>query len=89
MNNRVAQARAETLIAAVKTFHVKNQRYPGSLEELVPDFIDQVPLAKYTLGSNKFQYTTSDSSTSLFYVQFPPFGRRTYSFTGNAWGYLD
>lgn len=89
MNNRLAQARAETLIEAVKTFHTKNQRYPGSLEELVPDFVDQVPLAKYTLGFNQFWYTTSDSSITLSYIQFPPFGRRAYSFAENAWGYLD
>jgi hypothetical protein len=88
-NNRVALARAENLIAAVKTFHFKNQRYPGSLEELVPDFVDQVPLAKYTFGFNQFWNTTSDISTSLFYIKFPPFERPTYSFTRNAWEYLD
>ena len=88
-NNSLARARAEVLISAVKSFHAKNQRYPKSLEELVPDFIDGVPLAKYTLGLNKFWYGTSADSTFLFYVEVPPFGRPTYSFTRNEWGYLD
>lgn len=88
-NNRLARSRAETLVSAVKAFHDKNQRYPKSLEELVPDQIKRVPLAKYTFIFNRFSYYTSDRGTNLLYVNFPPFGRRTYSFTRNAWGYLD
>jgi hypothetical protein len=89
VNNRIAQARAESLITAVKAFHAKNQRYPRSLEELVPDFVEQVPVAKYTFVESRFVYVTSDRSTILFYVASPPFGRPTYSFTRNEWQYLD
>jgi hypothetical protein len=88
-NNRLARSRAETLVSAVKAFHDKNQRYPKILEELVPDHVKQVPLAKYTFTFNRFSYLTSDQGTSLLYVSFPPFGRPTYSFTRNAWHYID
>jgi len=88
-NNRLARSRAETLVLAVKAFHDKNQRYPKSLEELVPHHVKRVPLAKYTFMFNRFSYFTSDQDTGLFYVALPPFGRPTYSFTRNAWGYLD
>jgi len=88
-NNRLAQSRAERLVSAVKAFHAQNHRYPKSLEELVPDYVELVPLAKYTFLFNKFSYYTSDQGTSLFYADFPPFGRPTYSFTRNEWGYLD
>jgi len=88
-NNSMARSRAEVLISAVKSFHARNQRYPNSLEELVPQFIDRVPLAKYTFTFNNFWYRTSAESTVLFYVEVPPFGRPTYSFTRNEWGYLD
>jgi hypothetical protein len=88
-NNHLAQSRANVLISAVKAFHDKNQRYPKSLEELVPDYVERVPLAKYTFMFNRFWYFTSDQGTSLFYVGLPPFGRPTYSFTRNAWRYMD
>jgi hypothetical protein len=41
------------------------------------------------LTFNDFWYRTSPESTVLFYVELPPFGRPTYSFTRNEWGYLD
>ena len=88
-NNRIARSRADTLVSAVNAFHAKNQRYPNSLQELVPDHIDRVPLAKYALMFNRFSYYTSGQGASLFYVELPPFGRPTYCFTRNEWGYLD
>ena len=88
-NNRIARDRADILVSAVKAFHAKNQRYPNSLQELVPEHIDRVPLAKYALMFNRFSYHASDQGASLFYVDLRPFGRPTYSFTRNEWGYLD
>ncbi|WP_157648676.1 hypothetical protein [Thiobacillus denitrificans] len=89
LNNRLAQSRAEVLVSAVKSFHSENQRYPQSLEELVPRYIEQVPLAKYTLMFNQFGYIASDNGTYLEYMDMPPFGRPVYSFSRNEWFYLD
>lgn len=88
-NNRIAQSRAEELIAAVKAYREKNGRYPGRLQELVPSFIERVPLAKYTLSFNTFTYVPSDADPLLMYAALPPFGRPVYSFAGDKWGYLD
>jgi membrane-bound ClpP family serine protease len=88
-NARIARVRADMLITAVKAFQAKNQRYPNTLDELVPEFIDGVPLAKYTLALNKFWYGTSEGYTYLFYVKIPPIGRQTYSFNDNKWEYRD
>ena len=89
LNNRIAQSRAEELIAAVKAYREKNGRYPERLQELVPSFITQVPLAKYTLSFNTFTYVASDVDPLLIYAALPPFGRPVYSFAGGKWGYLD
>lgn len=89
LNNRIAQSRAEALVSAVKSFHSENQRYPQSLEELVPRYIEHVPLAKYTLIFNQFRYVTSDNGTYLEYMDMPPFGRPVYSFSRGEWLYLD
>lgn len=88
-NNRIAAARAERLIAAVKGYHATHHRYPETLDELVPEFIERVPLAKYTLAFNQFFYINLEGRASLFYMALPPFGRPTYSFADDSWIYLD
>lgn len=88
-NNQIARKRAENLVTAIKTFNQKNQRFPEKLDELVPEFIDHVPTAKYTLGDTRFYYLSSPEYHSLFYVAFPPFGRPTYSFEKGSWGFID
>lgn len=88
-NNTIAKRRAEVLISAVKAFHAKNRQYPEALENLVPYYIQQVPLAKYTLMFNQFSYSASGQDATLLYFEVPPFGRPTYSFARNKWTYLD
>lgn len=89
LNNKIARNRAEVLVSAVKSFHTENQRYPKSLEELMPKYVEQIPLAKYTLMFNKFGYKTSENDTYLMYTDMPPFGRPIYSFPRGTWDYLD
>lgn len=89
VNNAIAKRRADVLVSAVKAFHTKNQRYPKSLEELVPHYVERIPLAKYTLTFDQFWYYSEGSDARLFYVKFPPFGRPTYSFARDKWTYVD
>ncbi len=88
-NNRLAHHRAEALITAIKSFHQKYHRYPERLDNLAPEFVEQVPLAKYTLFLNNFFYYGGEGEASLFYVSFPPFGRPIYQFPKDEWGYID
>ena len=88
-SNRLAQSRADALVVAVKAFHAQHQRYPKSLQELVPAFVPEVPRAKYTLVFNHFWYSTQGDDAMLFYVALPPFGRPTYTFSRGEWGYID
>jgi hypothetical protein len=89
-NNRLAWHRAEGLIAAVKAYHATHQRYPRTLDDLVPAFVERIPLAKYTLGpTNTFRYIPFEPDPALMYVTLPPFGRPIYSFTRDRWNYLD
>lgn len=89
-NNRLAKYRAEALVSAVQAFQQKYHRYPLTLNEMAPEFVDSIPLAKYTLGQNTFYYLGADKGDPiLFYVSLPPFGRPLYRFGDNKWGYLD
>lgn len=88
-NNQLAHHRAEVLIEAINHYQQKHQAYPQTLNDLVPEFIDEVPLAKYTLSSDRFYYGVVEGKPALFYVSFPPFGRPTYNFSTGKWGYID
>lgn len=89
INNKIARGRAERLIAACETYKGKNNVYPKKLSDLVPDFINEVPFAKYTFYSNRFFYISAKNSHLLFYMAMPPFGRPTYSFEKREWKYID
>lgn len=89
VNNKIAKSRAETLIIAIKSFNQKHQRYPEKLDELVPEFVEYIPVAKYTFSFGKFYYDAPPGYHGLFYIAMPPFGRPIYNFERNAWGYID
>jgi hypothetical protein len=89
INNQIAQSRAQTLIAAIKAFRQEHQRYPEKLDELVPEFVEGIPVAKYTLTFRKFYYVATPNYHGLSYVGLPPFGRPTFKFERDAWGYVD
>jgi hypothetical protein len=89
LNNKIARSRAEILIAACENYRDKNNEYPENLSDLVPDFINEIPDAKYTLNSNRFFYISSKGSHSLFYMKLPPYGRPTYCFEKQKWAHID
>ena len=87
--NVIARERAESLVVAVEQFHAKHGRYPERLGEIVPEFIPEIPKAKYVLIADRFRYFKSDSRHSLMYVEIPPFGRRIYTFEDRRWTTLN
>jgi len=87
-NNTLARHRAHQIVAACDAFSRDQGRLPDSLAQLVPRYLPSVPLAKYTLLSNRFFYFAGERH-SLMWVETPPFGRPTYSFEERRWGYLD
>ena len=89
LQNRMADRRAIELGKACLAYHAKYQHYPQRLEELVPEFIPSVPVAKYALGGF-FHYSRGiGGEPMLYYEVLPPFGRRFYHVETGGWGYLD
>ncbi len=91
LNDQLARHRADALISACRQYEAKYQHLPATLQQLVPEFIPTVPLAKYTLSSfsNRFRYTSCRGKHSLHYADASPFGRPTYYFEEGRWGYMD
>jgi hypothetical protein len=87
--NRMADRRAIELGRVCLAYHAKYQHYPQRLEELVPEFIPSVPVAKYTLGGFFHYSRPTGGEPMLYYEAMPPFGRRFYHIETGDWGYLD
>lgn len=85
VNNDIANEQAENVVTAVKAFHAKYQRYPKTLPEIVPEFIAEIPRAKYTVLSGEFRYLAGDGKPLLLYQVLPPFGTRMYYFESGTW----
>jgi hypothetical protein len=85
-----SEANAARIIDACRAFDARYGTLPNRLQDLVPEFLPDVPRAKYTLAYNAFEYSTFDEHRhTLMYVAFPPFGRRIYHFEGRRWSQLD
>ncbi|NQT32641.1 MAG: hypothetical protein HQ594_03095 [Candidatus Omnitrophica bacterium] len=89
MNNKLASKRADRLILACNSYKEKYQKYPDTLENLVPEFISRVPKAKFALSYSEFMYISRKDSHLLVYYAAPPFGRWVYKMETKSWGYLD
>jgi hypothetical protein len=55
-NIGIAHYRAQDLIAALKSYNAKYGQYPERLDQLVPEFMDKIPRAKYLGGDQVFTY---------------------------------
>ena len=88
--NRIADRWAIKIGNACLAFRAKYHRYPEELNELVPEFVPYVPLAKPLAGIG-FVYSSppSGGEPMLFYEAMPPFGRRFYHMEKGYWGFLD
>ena len=88
-NNKLAKHRAENLIIAIEKYHQQTGIYPEKLNNLVPEYISNIPRAKFTLIFNEFGYINHKDTQVLYYIELPPFGRPIYNFNRQSWGYTD
>lgn len=85
----IAMNNAVRVIEACELYRQANGTYPERLRDLVPRYLSSVPRAKYCCSFyGQFKYYGS-RPRSLSWDQWPPFGRRVYSFETHEWGYVD
>ena len=89
LNNVIAKSKAELIIKACEQYRIKNGVYPPELSVLVPEFLKEIPTAKYTFLSNQFRYITSADRHRLMFTSIPPFGRSYYILEEKKWGSID
>lgn len=79
INNHIAATRAAVIVSAVKAFYDTNGHYPESPIDLTPEFIDHIPLAKYTLGQNTFYYRVAEGWGRVVLREVSPIRSRDLS----------
>jgi hypothetical protein len=87
----VAETNGQRIVAACEEYHAANGRFPENLDELVPKYMNSVPVAKYCLGPwSKFIYVSrTPGDAMLFWHIVPPHYRKIYRFETRSWSYLD
>ncbi len=86
---KVAEANAQRVVAACGAYHAANTRFPVKLDELVPQYLNSVPRAKYCLGPpSRFSYHNLGTPMLVWQV-VPPYYGRIYNFDTRSWSYLD
>jgi hypothetical protein len=88
---RVAEANGQRILAACEEYHAANGRFPRKLDELVPNYINSVPVVKYCLGpGSRFFYGAPEHGNAILAWEIvSPHYRRTYNFGTRSWGYVD
>lgn len=89
INNTIAQRNADKIIQACEQYKAKHGIYPERLSELIPDFLKDIPPAKYSLAGAPFRYFAREDSHALMYEAVPPYGRKYYVFEKRVWQYVD
>jgi hypothetical protein len=88
VNAYIAPLHADRLIQAIESYRTETGVYPKKLDDLVPNFIDHVPCAQYTL-LGIFWYTGGGTAEPPM-LWYNPHGmdHRIYRFKTKDWGYL-
>jgi len=89
VQNRIAEANARRVITACEAYHAANGRFPKTLEELAPQYMDSVPLAKYCFGPPSRFYYYNSGKPMLVWQVIPPYYRKIYDFEDRRWSCLD
>lgn len=84
----IARQRAETIIDAVNHYQQDKGRYPESLHNLVPGYLPEIPQSRIFVSGNFF-YQGAPEDPHLMYVDYPPFGRVSWSFKDREWITID
>ena len=80
-NYTIAQHRALSVANACEAYRADNKAYPRQLSELVPKYMANIPVAKYTLMYGQFHY----DGHLVFFTSEPGMPMPAYSLAKKEW----
>ena len=93
-NNHVSYKNANVIIAACEQYKNKTGVYPAKLDDLVPGYLTEIPIARYTMTSSEFRYyqlqePSGEEDYRLQFIAEAPFARRVYNSKSKNWRSFD
>ena len=91
LQETIAANQSQQLVEIIEQYHLKHNRYPDRLEELVPEFTSNVPSPRSFFPKFSFYYSayedheTKKKTHSLMHFKAGPFQKRAYSFEDKKW----
>lgn len=82
-NKTIARGRAETIIAACRSYKDKTGAYPETLQALVPDYLKAVPRARYSVLWSAFHY----GEGRLAWMVVPMTVMPSYDLNAGTWSF--
>jgi len=89
LNAYIGGQNANVVINAINSYHADAGIYPQNLNQLIPNYLDSIPICAYRITDNKYKYRVDQDNADLIWIKVPPFGRRNYNFKNAEWTYLD
>ena len=81
----VAMERAEPIVQAIKQYQTNEGKYPNSIEELLPKYVDSFPDLKPTGKSPKLEYEIVNPGPILSFKNGAIFSHKAYEFWNGRW----
>lgn len=70
-NKWVGQKNSKVVIEALHAYKADHNTYPKELDELIPKYLDAVPLSAYRLAINSYNYRSRKETHNLIWANFP------------------
>lgn len=88
--DEAAPGRAMPLVGALEAFKSDSGKYPGSLDELMPKYLAELPSVKPVLSPPQFRYAIRpDGPPHLSFEATGQFAHFSYDFSTKKWEFLD
>ena len=88
----IASAKTMKIVRACDDFHTVNGAYPETLNQLVPDYLPSIPIARFTLCEPKFHYATyvaGGRDGAMIWFSTFAFGAYGYDLGARRWRFTD
>jgi hypothetical protein len=80
---------ANIVIKAINSYYADTGFYPDDLNQLIPNYLDNIPNCAYRIMDYKYRYYLDQENANLMWTVIPPWGRRNYNFLDAEWTYRD
>lgn len=78
-----SHARGDKIVTAIHAFHVKHNRYPAQLEDLVPEFLAEIEPP--TVGACEWEYRIDENGAFVLGFFVGPSYERDWHEGGGGW----